>query len=83
MSKVGETGLKGVRERVEEARRALDEAVHKAGELASDFADEATAGGRRAARVVVREVKEHPMATLAVGAAVGVLITALLLRRRD
>jgi ElaB/YqjD/DUF883 family membrane-anchored ribosome-binding protein len=83
MSKAGESGLKSVRERVEEARRALDEAVHKAGEIASDFADDAVAGSRRAARVVVREVKEHPIATLAAGAAVGVLIAALLMRRRD
>jgi ElaB/YqjD/DUF883 family membrane-anchored ribosome-binding protein len=65
------------------ARKALDETANRAGELASDIADEAVTRGRKAGRYVVREVKEHPVATIAVGAAVGVLIAALLMRKRD
>jgi ElaB/YqjD/DUF883 family membrane-anchored ribosome-binding protein len=82
-SKSAESGLKGVMERVGEARRALDETAHKASELVSDFADEAVDRSRKAARYAVREVKEHPVTTLAVGAAVGVLVAAILMRRRD
>ena len=70
-------------DRVDEARRALDETAQKAGEFVSDFADEAVDRGRKAARYAVREVKEHPVTTLAVGAAVGVLIAAILMRKRD
>jgi len=78
-------GVRGVRERVDEARRALDDTIHKASEVAQDLADEAVSRGRKVARVAVREVKEHPIASLAIGAAVGVLITALIVRatRRD
>ncbi len=65
------------------ARRVLDDTAHKAGELVSDVADEAVTRGRRAAKYAVREVKEHPMATIAIGAAVGVLVAAILMRKRD
>ncbi len=65
------------------ARRALDETAHKAGEFASDVADEAVTRGRKAAKYAVREVKEHPMATIAIGAAVGVLVAAIIMRKRD
>lgn len=80
MSRADESGMKSVRERVEEARRALEETIHKASEVASDLADEAAVRGRSAARIAVREVREHPMATLAIGAALGVLATALIYR---
>lgn len=65
------------------ARRMLDESAHKAGDIASDLADEAVTRGRRAAKYAVREVKEHPMATIAIGAAVGVLVAAIIMRKRD
>ena len=65
------------------ARRALDDTAHKATEFVSDFADEAAVRGKKAARYAVREVREHPVTTLAVGAAVGVLIAAILMRKRD
>jgi ElaB/YqjD/DUF883 family membrane-anchored ribosome-binding protein len=65
------------------ARRVLDDTTHKAGELASEFADEAVTRGRKAAKYAYREASEHPVATIAVGAAVGVLVAALLMRRRD
>jgi ElaB/YqjD/DUF883 family membrane-anchored ribosome-binding protein len=65
------------------ARKALDEAGHRAGEMASDFADEAVARGRTAARYAVREVKEHPVTTIAIGAAVGVLAAAIIMRLKQ
>jgi len=65
------------------ARKALSESTHKASEFVSDFADDAADRSRKAARYAVREVREHPMTTLAVGAAVGVLVAAVLMRKRD
>lgn len=64
----------------ERARRALG----GAGEFAHDVADNAVRGGRKAAKFVVREVKEHPLRTLAIGAAVGAVVAAvIMLRNRD
>lgn len=57
-------------------------AARKAGAAISDFSDEAITQGRKAARRAAHEVKEHPVATLAVGAAVGLIVTALIMRRR-
>lgn len=78
-----ESGLKAVMDRVDEARKALDETAHKAGDFVSDFADDAVDRSRKAARYSVRQVKEHPVTSLAVGAAVGVLVAAILMRNRD
>jgi len=64
------------------ARRALGETAHKAGEIAHDLADEAVTQGRRVARAAVTEVREHPVRSIAIGAAVGILIAAILTRRR-
>lgn len=73
--------------RVGEDVAALSEKARRAGqratEVVSDFAEEASERGRRAARFAVREIKEHPVTTLAVGAAVGVLVAAILMRPRD
>ena len=69
-------------DRVDEARRALDDTAHKASEFVSDFADEAVDRSRKAARYAAHEVKEHPVTTLAVGAAVGVLVAAIIMRGR-
>jgi ElaB/YqjD/DUF883 family membrane-anchored ribosome-binding protein len=78
-----ESGLKAVMDRVDEARKALDETAHRAGDFVSDFTDDAVDRSRKAARYSVRQVKEHPVTSLAVGAAVGVLVAAILMRNRD
>jgi len=83
----GGDAVRGVLEDVAQfggrARKALDDAGHRAGEFATDFADEAVVRGRKAAKYAVREVKEHPVTTIAIGAAVGVLVAAILMRKRD
>lgn len=64
----------------EKARRALGDA----GEFAGDVADGAVRGGKKAAKYVVKEVREHPLRTLAIGAAVGAVVAAvIMLRNRD
>lgn len=64
----------------EKARKALG----GAGEFAGDVADNAVRGGRKAVKFVSREVKEHPLRTLAIGAAVGAVVAAvIMLRNRD
>lgn len=55
----------------------------RASEAVSDFADEASDRGRKYAGYAVKQVKDHPVTSLAVGAAVGVIIAAVLMRRRD
>jgi ElaB/YqjD/DUF883 family membrane-anchored ribosome-binding protein len=65
----------------EKARRAFGESANRAGEFASDVADNAVRGGRKAAKFVVREVKEHPLRTLAIGAAVGAVVAAVIMLR--
>jgi ElaB/YqjD/DUF883 family membrane-anchored ribosome-binding protein len=67
----------------DKARRVMDSTGQKASALVEDIADEATTRGRQAARVAVREVREHPVRTIAIGAAIGVLVAAYLTRRRD
>lgn len=68
----------------ETARKVFGETTHRASELASDVADGAVRGGKKAAKFVVREVREHPLRTLAIGAAVGAVVAAvLMLRNRD
>jgi ElaB/YqjD/DUF883 family membrane-anchored ribosome-binding protein len=64
------------------ARRVFGESAHKAGEMAQDVADEAVTQSRRVAKAAVHEVREHPVRSIAIGAAVGVLIAAWLTRRR-
>lgn len=79
--------LRDALRRVGEDVAALSEKARRAGqrasEIVSDFADEASQRGRRYAGVAVRQVKEHPVTTLAIGAAVGVLVAAVLMRKRD
>jgi ElaB/YqjD/DUF883 family membrane-anchored ribosome-binding protein len=67
----------------DKARRVMDTTGHKASALVEDIAEEATTRGRQAARLAVREVREHPVRTIAIGAAIGVLVAAYLTRRRD
>lgn len=59
------------------AKRAFGDA----GEYASDVADNAVRGGRKAAKFVVKEVREHPLRTLAIGAAVGAVVAAVIMLR--
>lgn len=59
------------------AKRALGGAQ----EFAGDFAEGAVKGGRKAAKFVVREVREHPLRTLAIGAAVGAVVAAVIMLR--
>jgi ElaB/YqjD/DUF883 family membrane-anchored ribosome-binding protein len=75
--------VEDVAELSETARRALGDTAHKAGEVAHDFADEAVVQSRRVARAAVHEVREHPLRSVAIGAAVGVLVAAFLTRRQD
>ncbi len=89
-SAAGNAGVKSMVNRVVEdvaglsgtARRALGETAHKAGEVAHDIADEAVIQGRRVARAAVHEVREHPVRSVAIGAAVGILVAAWLTRKR-
>lgn len=79
-------GMRSALRRASEEVIALSERAKKAGQHATsvvaDFADEAGARGRKAAKYAVREVREHPGAALAVGAAIGLIVTALIMRRR-
>lgn len=59
------------------AKRALGDA----GEFAGDVASGAARGGRKAAKFVVKEVREHPLRTLAIGAAVGAVVAAVIMLR--
>lgn len=64
-------------ELTERAKRALGGAQ----EFAGEFAEVAAKGGRNAAKFVVREVREHPLRTLAIGAAVGAVVAAVIMLR--
>ncbi|MDZ4760180.1 MAG: hypothetical protein SGJ21_03815 [Alphaproteobacteria bacterium] len=64
------------------AYRAVGATSGRASALMGDLAHETSVRSQRAARLAVREVREHPMATLAVGAAIGLLVSAYLMRRR-
>lgn len=61
----------------ERAKRALGEA----GEFASDVGHRVARGGRKAGQFVVREVREHPLRTLAIGAAIGAVVAAVIMLR--
>ncbi len=61
----------------DKARRAM----HGASEVATDVADRAVRSGKVATKFVVKEVREHPLRTLAIGAAVGAVVAAVLMLR--
>lgn len=61
----------------ERAKRAM----HGASEIAGDVANKAAHGGRAATKFVVKEVREHPLRTLAIGAAVGAVVAAVIMLR--
>lgn len=61
----------------DKARRALGDA----GDFAGDVRDNAVRGGKKAAKYVAQEVREHPLRTLAIGAAVGAVVAAVIMLR--
>jgi ElaB/YqjD/DUF883 family membrane-anchored ribosome-binding protein len=61
----------------EKAKRALG----GVGDFASDAANNAVRGGRAATKFVVKEVREHPLRTLAIGAAIGAVVAAVIMLR--
>jgi ElaB/YqjD/DUF883 family membrane-anchored ribosome-binding protein len=69
----------------ESASRAVSDTAHRASGLAADFADEAATRSRVAAKAAVQEIRKHPATALAIGAAVGIVIAAVILgsRRRS
>ena len=64
-----------------DARRAVGRTGRTASHIADDFAHETSAQGRRAARYAVREIRDHPVRTIALGAVLGILATLLVARR--
>lgn len=66
----------------EKARRAFGDTSERARELAGDVADQAVRSGKRAVTFVKSEVKEHPLRTLAIGAAVGAVVAAVIMLGR-
>ncbi len=64
------------------ARKAAGEFSHRAADFADDFSHEATKRGRRAARYVVREVNDHPLATAAIVAVTTAAILGLIMASR-
>ncbi|MET0320105.1 MAG: hypothetical protein ABW069_05215 [Duganella sp.] len=59
------------------AKRAFGDAS----ELAGDVGHKVARGGKKAGEFVVREVREHPLRTLAVGAAIGAVVAAVIMLR--
>ena len=64
------------------ARKALARSGRQAADLAGEAADQARVRGRQAARYASDEVREHPLATIALGVAFGTAVGILLSRRR-
>lgn len=56
-----------------DGREAVRDGIHRATSYAGDLADEARAESVRLARRASREMRDHPLATLAVGAALGTI----------
>lgn len=67
----------------DKARRAFGETSDRAREFAGEAADQAVRSGKKAVKFVRSEVKEHPLRTLAIGAAVGAVVAAVIMMRRD
>lgn len=61
----------------ERAKRAFGDAQ----EFAGEFAQGAAKNSRKAAKFVASEVREHPLRTLAIGAAVGAVVAAVIMLR--
>jgi ElaB/YqjD/DUF883 family membrane-anchored ribosome-binding protein len=60
-----------------DGRQAVRDSVHRATAYAGDVADDARAESVRLARRASREMRDHPLATLAVGAALGTIFGIL------
>lgn len=66
---------------VKSALRRLTAEAENAQHIAEDLAHEAATRGRRMSRIAVREIKHHPVSSIAVGVAIGAIATLLLTRR--
>lgn len=64
------------------ARKALNRSGRQAAEFAHDAADQARARSKQAVTYASHEVREHPLATIALGVAFGTAVGILLSRRR-
>jgi ElaB/YqjD/DUF883 family membrane-anchored ribosome-binding protein len=60
-----------------DGRAIVRDNIHRATEYAGDLADDARAESIRVARRAAREMRDHPLATLAVGAALGTIFGIL------
>ena len=65
-----------------DGRAAVRHSVDRATRVAADLADDARAEGERLARRANREMRDHPLATLAVGAALGTIVGLLIAQPR-
>lgn len=61
-----------------DGREAVRDGIERATAYAHDIADDARAEGVRLARRANREMRDHPLATLAVGAALGTIFGILI-----
>jgi ElaB/YqjD/DUF883 family membrane-anchored ribosome-binding protein len=66
---------------VKRALRRLTVEARSASDLAETLTHDASAKSRRAMRIARREIRHHPAAAIALGAALGGLATFLLTRR--
>jgi ElaB/YqjD/DUF883 family membrane-anchored ribosome-binding protein len=64
------------------ARKVLARSGRRASDVAHDAADHARTRGRQAITYTTHEVREHPLATIALGVAFGTAVGILLSRRR-
>ena len=64
------------------ARKVLARSGRHAAEFAGEAADQARVRGHQAVRYASGEVREHPLATIALGVAFGTAVGILLSRRR-
>ena len=68
-----------------DARRAVRDSEAAASRAAREFADDAhdvAEDSRRVARSARRELREHPLAAVAIGAAIGTVFGVLIAQRR-
>ncbi len=67
----------------EDAQHVVEKTGHRAAHIAEELAHDARVQGKRAAKLASQEVRRHPVAAIAVGAALGAATVWLLSRRND